>query len=366
MSKVVVTVQMIPWWAVRIPTDLVLDHALLPGARHLFMILADLSADQTGDQSADQSAADRSPPLQPALSGLMQRCGINDRKTIRRHLVSLSNKGWLSIDPRGHRLGYYLHHQAPTVSVPGAMIHDRRLRAGAKCLYASLLAIQAYSGGKIVALRPQLQTAVGIGSNHTLEQYIVQLVKAGWLSVQFVSKTRGSAFLPLDPHLSTRHTARQRVRLRLIGAEFRGETLMKEMLSIIADDTDFLDNARPGRLANPLTGAPLELDRFYQTANVAFEFNGPQHYGVTELFPDATKVQQQQVRDRVKDSLARELGITLVTVEPHELTFARLREKVDGLLPLRTVRYSDPVVRLLERRSREYIRNQQRQTWANM
>lgn len=55
---------------------------------------------------------------------------------------------------------------------------------------------------------------------------------------------------------------------------------MREYLSLMIDSGEFEDNAAPGFLVNPLTDERLQFDRFYPPG-VAFEFNGPQHYGAT-------------------------------------------------------------------------------------
>lgn len=130
---------------------------------------------------------------------------------------------------------------------------------------------------------------------------------------------------------------------------------MKELLNVIVADDTFQDNARPGFLVNPLTTERLEFDRWYPTAGVAIEFNGPQHYRATEDFPDLDQVRQQQARDLMKAALANEHNISLITVQPPELTIAILIEKVSGLLPIRELRFEDPVVRYLHRSSQGYV-----------
>lgn len=67
---------------------------------------------------------------------------------------------------------------------------------------------------------------------------------------------------------------------------------MKEFLSLVVDSDRYEDNATPGFLVNPFTRERLELDRFYPPS-VAFEFNGPQHYGATELFSEEQATMQR-------------------------------------------------------------------------
>ncbi|MEW6048508.1 MAG: hypothetical protein AB1609_18860 [Bacillota bacterium] len=49
---------------------------------------------------------------------------------------------------------------------------------------------------------------------------------------------------------------------------------MKCWLDLLVAGDDFVDNARPAFLGNPLSRDPLEFDRYYLDG-VRFEFNGP-------------------------------------------------------------------------------------------
>ena len=94
---------------------------------------------------------------------------------------------------------------------------------------------------------------------------------------------------------------------------------MKCRLDLIVRCDEFVDNARPKWLENPSTEAPLEYDRFYYLLKIAFEFNGSQHYGVTEVFNDEEVVNEGMKRDSVKEELSRQHGIKLVVVTPDDL-----------------------------------------------
>lgn len=64
-------------------------------------------------------------------------------------------------------------------------------------------------------------------------------------------------------------------------------------------------------LVNSLTGRPLELDIFISSLKIAFEIDGPIHriscYGKDRL-------KQQILRDKQKDILCKEKGITLIRI----------------------------------------------------
>src|SRR5690606_5703483 len=152
------------------------------------------------------------------------------------------------------------------------------------------------------------------------------------------------------------------VKRRIERAPFLGEALMREYLSLIVDSEDFEDDAAPGFLVNPLTGERLQLDRYYPVG-VAFEFNGPQHYGETELF-SAEEASMQRVRDYIKAGICAERGITLVVVHPEDLSLERMRRIVGNLLPLRDLHGQTPVIRYLESRSRTYRKFARRAGWG--
>ncbi|WP_264844312.1 hypothetical protein [Caldinitratiruptor microaerophilus] len=151
------------------------------------------------------------------------------------------------------------------------------------------------------------------------------------------------------------------MKIRLEREAYKGEAVIKELANVQVASNRFHDNARPGFLVNPLTGERLEFDRWY-LEGVALEFQGRQHYEPTEAFPDPEKQRQQRARDLIKLALAREHGVRVVLIHPEDLTFERLRAKLEGLLPLRELHEEDPVVQYLRTVSRRYVRKAARPT----
>lgn len=145
------------------------------------------------------------------------------------------------------------------------------------------------------------------------------------------------------------------MRRRLDEASFVGEALMREYLSLIGDSDEYDDNATPGFLVNPFTGEEMQFDRYYQP-RVAFEFNGPQHYGPTARYSKEADIRKQQGRDYIKIGISATRGIRLVVVHPEDLTLEVMRQKVDGLLPLRNLDGHEPLIAYLESVSRAYRR----------
>src|SRR5690606_12471297 len=114
---------------------------------------------------------------------------------------------------------------------------------------------------------------------------------------------------------------------------------MREYLSLLIDSDEYEDNAAPGFLVNPLTEERLQLDRYYPPG-VAFEFNGPQHYGPTEHYT-AEEAVKQRVRDLIKAGICAGRGIQLKIVHAEDLSLSKMKKIVGHLLPLRDLRRSE-------------------------
>ena len=119
---------------------------------------------------------------------------------------------------------------------------------------------------------------------------------------------------------------------------------------------NYIDNARPDFLVYPLTGERLEIDRYFPEEKVGFEFNGPQHYGVTDMYPDEEQFRQRRVRDMFKIGACAEHGVVLTVLTAADLSVGRMRQKIPPRLPQDTVDMDDPVIQTLERLSRHYRR----------
>ena len=175
----------------------------------------------------------------------------------------------------------------------------------------------------------QLAQVTGL-DRRTVTKAIRCLSAAGWLTV-----TRGSHRRPVrcqlkDPRLAGSETELQKAKRRLQKATFAGEAIMREFLTLLVDSEEYEDDAAPGFLVNPLTGERLQLDRYYPPS-VAFEFNGPQHYGPTELY-SAEEAEKQRARDLIKMGLCAQRGIHLVIVHTEDLSLSGMKQKIGNLL----------------------------------
>jgi len=73
---------------------------------------------------------------------------------------------------------------------------------------------------------------------------------------------------------------------------------------------------RPSWLKSPKTNYNLELDGYCAELNMAFEYNGAQHYNVVPIFKSTTdSVKSQQERDEFKYLKCKELGINLFVIK---------------------------------------------------
>lgn len=142
-----------------------------------------------------------------------------------------------------------------------------------------------------------------------------RLSKHGWMELlKHKNKVRP---IPVIPH-QCQEKMIEELEYEYSLTPYKGEFLMKRLLDFWIDSNKFMDNARPEFLTNPATQERLEYDRYY-TIGVAFEFNGPQHYGKTELYKDEQAVKEIKVRDLVKQALSRKNGVDLITVSRENL-----------------------------------------------
>lgn len=326
----------------KVPKRLIADTELPASARALFVALL-------GHRQPNQW------DVRVSRRELGRLAGLKSPTTVERHLQILERADWLDISGgsgRPLRIRLRDFHGEMTVKLPGLLASSPVLTPAAKCLYTMLSIHRDPRTGSLQAQQPKLAAVCGLGSSYALQNAVLHLQQAGWLAVQ--RGAGGRVYKPLDPHLALRRAVLERLIAHIRRRAFVGEALMQAMLTECIADQAYQDNARPRAITNPLTGEPLEFDRLYHNANIAVEFNGPQHYRATALFPDPEKVFDQQARDLIKDAQARRHGIKLVTIDPPELSFAKLQAKLRPLLPTRELRREDPVVRHLEKASKAY------------
>lgn len=114
--------------------------------------------------------------------------------------------------------------------------------------------------------------------------------------------------------------------LELVGLEtkVRGKTspianaMIKMIESILHEQA--LPEATADWFINPETGRKLYVDAFFPAHNLAFEYNGPQHYIEVEHYGDKYSLENRIKLDKIKEDSLREKGFNLLIFkydEPH-------------------------------------------------
>lgn len=240
----------------------------------------------------------------------------------------------------------------PWVRIPGALLAEPEVGASAKVLYGTLQATAQSRGHRGRFTYATLSTYTKLGPN-TLKRAMKELKTAGWIRLTQASRVKPIHFSLGSPALRRAQAESPLAQRRLKRAKYTGEAIMQEYLSLLVASDQFTDNARPGWLINPPTGERLELDRLY-AANVAFEFNGAQHYGATARFTQR-EADSQRERDLVKAGLCVYQGIQLVIIHPEDLSLERMRRKIPQSLPQRDLAGHEPLIDLLETSSLTYV-----------
>lgn len=238
------------------------------------------------------------------------------------------------------------------VWVPRDLITDRRLPAMARVIYCVLLGLNKQRRTDILSSYVAIAKVVRLQAR-TVRRAVLQLVDAGWLAISQRSQRAPIYFSFPDPKAARQAAELRRAEQRLEKSKYQGETLALLWCDSLVDSTNYKDDYFPSAFTNPETNELLQADRYYFDHKVAIEFNGPQHDGPTELFPEPV-ARAQIARDRTKQQICARQGIALITVRPEDLTLRRMQRILGRFLPLREAAPNEPVISLLERRSLRY------------
>lgn len=313
---------------VQAPVSLLLDPDLTAAAKVLWL-------------AARLYAEPVTPTRLAATSGLALA-------TIRRGLARLEAVGWYSPSTG-------VIERSPSdarASIPVSLLPDPRVRPQAKLLYGILQTVAAFQDKSGEFTYTTLSTCARL-SVVTARQVVRELAETGWIQASQANQLAPIRFTLRIPELDRSAAEVAQAMRRLEEADYRGEAIMREYLSLLIDSDEFEDNARPGFLENPLTNERMELDRYYPPV-VAFEFNGSQHYRVTQRFPNDQALAMQQARDLIKEALCARRGVRVVVINREDLKFEIMQQKVGTLLPLRDLCCHEELIEFLEKVSKPY------------
>jgi len=114
--------------------------------------------------------------------------------------------------------------------------------------------------------------------------------------------------------------------------KFTSQKRLFRVLKDIYTEEDILYNSRHRKIKNPKTNRSLELDCYLPSLNLAFEFQGKQHYEKNLFFHSKSSRDQYEdliYRDKIKEKRCRDLGINLIKVSKENWDFTR-----EGLISL--------------------------------
>lgn len=92
----------------------------------------------------------------------------------------------------------------------------------------------------------------------------------------------------------------------------------QEILAQVFDGFELEKDIAPEWLTNPSSGRRLKLDRLYPEIGIAVRFVGGRAKGQRRRSSDQ-EVEQEQERDRIREELCRQVGVTLLSVDPDDL-----------------------------------------------
>jgi hypothetical protein len=282
---------------------------------------------------------------------LARRTGLS-RPTIRRARAKLIAEGWYA-PPKAKKKRVRWQLSGQTVVIPAELIMSTNVKAQAKIVYGVLRSLLKRSTSECTFAYVSLAETMNLNAK-TDKRAVCHLAEWRWLEVEQANKHAPIRFRPRNP-VKAKHIAEVlNVGDRLRGVPYYGEALMQAVLSAPVASRSCHDGSTPDILTNPLTDESLEYDRFYYHHWVAFEFNGQQHYSVTNWF-DEEVVAAQKERDQMKREMSKEKGVTLIEVRGEELGWQTLLHKIGKRLPLRRgVRCNRMLINYLERRCESY------------
>lgn len=182
----------------------------------------------------------------------------------------------------------------------------------------------------------------------SLIKYLRLLRQYGWINAVTKRVKRRLCFAPgvFNPPEARRRQELAEARQGLSDARrtpgySAGQHLAYLKIQFLLPDCRVLEESKLPGLVNRETRGRMHVDLVIPERGLAIEFQGAQHYRVTELYPSPEALAEQQKRDDLKKELCPKLGWTLLSIGPEDLSFKRLEELLAPFGPVN----SDPTGR---------------------
>lgn len=191
-------------------------------------------------------------------------------------------------------------------------------------------------------------------ARETIRSSVSRLVDAGWAYIHIPpGQTRGGVVIPWMP-MNVEEQLASALAERRTSVLYFGEWLMRCLLDLCVKDLAYYDNAYPQWQTTP-EGKRLQLDRWYYSANVAFEFQGQQHFQKdNEFVKTDADLSRRFDLDGEKIRLCSLHGVELIELQAADLDFHRIQAKLAGKLQLVPVRERGPLFRTITGMCRQY------------
>ncbi len=237
-----------------------------------------------------------------------------------------------------------------TLLVPVKVLLAVDLPISARLLFFVIL-LRARETGKCCDYTlTEMARVVGV-SRPTVIRDLRMLLSAGLIEVKGPRQ-----YVPLDPDAAADLADIELAKAIIAHATSRGQGLLQAVVKGLYKDDSLIINARPDFMTKRSTGAQLEFDLYSPQYKVAFEFNGAQHYGPTEWFPDEQMAKDTQDNDTMKQGFATQHGIKLIVVRPEDLSVEGIMALVGDALPLREDALGSVLMAFLEKECYLYKR----------
>ncbi len=187
----------------------------------------------------------------------------------------------------------------------------------------------------------------------TVRRAVQALNEIHWINIE--QKNR---LAPIKFTLDHPHAAYCRKEIASLDDRFRytpylGQEIAVAMTTFLLEPVKYQVDTGLSLLPNPETSLLLRVDLYIDQYKLAMEFQGQQHFQPTD-FSTAKEVARQQKRDAIKAQLLRDNNINLIELTAEDLYLQTIRDKLQGLAPLRDLRGMEPIARYLEEASRRY------------